>query len=225
MTELTPRQVLEAAKQLRPALGLCMNLAGTELESVFPQDRNSDFQIYIQSLPHYNAGVLVGAWLDVEGLGSDEISEAIEKFLAYLDKMERESDPKGYVYLGPVEEYEVADYELPFKFDDLEDLAAKVEICADDDGAFLLKAAEDCGIDWEQGIQRLKDRILWRVKNNVPGCMSDARQDWAWEQLGEQGCPERFRSWIDLDHAFKELIDGFSYYYDTGSENGLVIFD
>jgi hypothetical protein len=218
--ELTPQQVLTAAKQLRPAMGLCMNLAGTELESEFPQDRNSDFRIYIQSLSHYNAGVLVGAWLDVEDLDLEEIHEAIRAFLAYIDKLEleRESD------LGPIEEYEVADVELPFKFTSFEELVSLKEICKSEDGPFLLKAAQDCGIDTDNGLEHIQDRIMWRVKNSVPGCMSDAREDWAWEQLGEQGCPERFRSWIDLDHAFQELIDGFSYYYDTGSENGLVVF-
>ena len=208
-----------------PVLGNCMNLKGTPLEGIFPQDRNSDFRICVQSISHLNAGQVVCAWLDVEDLDADEIELAIDSFMKYLDKRERQDALNRYWLMGPVEEWEIADTDLPFKYDDFEDLVRKVEICADHDGAFLLKAAQDCGVNWELGIRRLKDRILWRVKNNVPGCMSDARQDWAWEQLGEAGCPERFRSWIDLDHAFKELIDGHTYYYDTGSENGLVVFD
>jgi len=206
-----------------PELGLCMNLDGTQLQGIFPQNKRSDFQICVQSLSHKNGGQVVCAWLDVEDLEVEDIELAIASFMKYLDKRERERDLKGYWFLGPVEEWEIADYDLPFKYDDFEDLVRKVEICAEEDGAFLLKAAQDCGVDWERGLKHLKARIMWRVKNNQHGCMSDSRRDWAWEQLGEAGCPERFRSWIDLDFAFKELIDGHTYYYDD--DDGLVIFD
>ena len=62
------------------------------------------YQIYIASLSDYNAGILHGEWIELEGLSVDDIRERINEILA--------SSPTAKKYGEPSEEHAIHDFEL-----------------------------------------------------------------------------------------------------------------
>lgn len=72
-------------------------------------DSSMEMRIYVANLAAYNAGELVGEWIDLP-LEKDELRERIQKILDAWDD--------GY---GPSEEWAIHDYELPFEIDEYED--------------------------------------------------------------------------------------------------------
>ena len=202
----------------QPALGLCMNLQDTPLEGIFPQNKNSEWKLYVASLSHYNDGRHVGAWLDVEDLDADEIELAIDSLMKYLDKRERQDDPRAYFYIGPVEEWAIHDADCPLKglgeYPDFEKLCSWKEVFLKH-GAFIAKAAADEDIPPES----VEDALIGVFEEEGMG----AKKNWAYDQLIELGCPEQFANMIDLDHAFNEYIMDYKWAYDYN--HGLVIFN
>ena len=216
-SDTVPATLKTAAPELHP-LGLAMNVP-SELADIFPQHSGSEWQLYVASLSHYNAGKLVGAWLDIEDLDADEISEAITAFLQWLDNQERLRDPANYLYLGPVEEYAIHDSDCPIDIDewpDFEELCAWKEVYRQH-GAFIAKAAADEQIPPES----VDDALVAYVEESGSGFLG-AKKTWAYDQLIELGCPEQFADMIDLDHAFNNYILDYKWAFDF--HHGLVVF-
>jgi antirestriction protein len=87
------------------------------------------YQIYIASLSDYNAGILHGKWINVEGLTVDDIQKEINEILA--------SSPYTAKYGDVAEEWAIHDYELGrIRISEYEGLEAVVS---------LVKALEEHG--------------------------------------------------------------------------------
>ena len=63
-----------------------------------------DYQIYIASLSDYNAGILHGEWINLEGLSVDDIQDKINAIL--------KASPIAKKYGEPAEEWAIHDFEL-----------------------------------------------------------------------------------------------------------------
>lgn len=86
-----------------------------------------EMRIYVANLAAYNAGYLVGEWIDLP-LEQDELRERIQKILdAWND---------GY---GPSEEWAIHDYELPFEIGEYTSPYKVNE---------WVKRIEDVGVTW-----------------------------------------------------------------------------
>lgn len=87
-----------------------------------------EMRIYVANLAAYNAGYLVGEWIDLP-LDEDELKSEIQKILdAWND---------GY---GPSEEWAIHDYELPFEIGEYTSPYKVNE---------WVKRIEDAGVTWD----------------------------------------------------------------------------
>ena len=82
-----------------------------------------DYQIYIASLSDYNAGILHGEWINLEGLSVDDIYDRINEIL--------KASPTAKKYGEPAEEWAIHDFELGgiriSEYEDLETIVTIVE--------------------------------------------------------------------------------------------------
>lgn len=62
------------------------------------------YQIYIASLGDYNAGILHGRWIELDGKNINDLREEINGIL--------ETSPYANQYGEPAEEWAIHDYEL-----------------------------------------------------------------------------------------------------------------
>ena len=161
------------------------------------------YQIYIASLSDYNAGILHGEWVELEGLSVDDIRERINEILA--------SSPTAKKYGEPSEEHAIHDFELGgiqiSEYEDLETIVGVVEALTEYGEAFAfyyndvddLETATSCFEDAYQGEY-------------------ESMLDYATEifdELYAHGIPENLRRYIDYD-AFARDLEAEGYYIADG---------
>ncbi len=161
------------------------------------------YQIYIASLADYNAGILHGAWINLEGLNTDDIHERIKDIL--------KTSLIAAKYGQPCEEWSIHDYELSgIRISENEDLETIVEIveCLEEHGeAFAiyykdvddLETAQSC---FDEAYQGHYDTFL----------------DYATEifdELYAHAIPENLRYYIDYE-AFARDLQAEGYFIESG---------
>ena len=161
------------------------------------------YQIYIASLSDYNAGILHGEWVNVEGLSVEDIQDKINEILA--------ASPYAKKYGEPAEEYGIHDHELGgisiSEYEDLETIVSIVESLLEHGEAFSiyyndvsdLETAQSCFEDAYQGEY-------------------DSFLDYATEIFDElyvHGIPENLRRYIDYD-AFARDLEAEGYFIEDG---------
>lgn len=156
------------------------------------------YRIYVACLASYNAGILFGEWLDVEGKCGEDLREEITELLKKSPIQEAEEwaihDTEGFG------SYEVSEWH------DLEELCEHVEaITSSDYDTELIEAVcEDRNINAREAIEHLND--------NYQGDY-DSFSDWAYSFLLECGdleaIPESLRDYFDFDaYGRDEEING-----------------
>ena len=92
------------------------------------------YQIYIASLSDYNAGILHGKWVNVEGLSTEEIQEEINEILR--------KSPYTKQYGKVSEELAIHDFELGgiriSEYESLDTIVSIVEALAEHGEAFAI---------------------------------------------------------------------------------------
>ena len=162
-----------------------------------------DYQIYIASLSDYNAGILHGAWVNLEGLSVDDIHDKINDIL--------HSSPAAEKYGEAAEDWAIHDYELGgidiAEYEDLETIVSIVESLMEYGEGFAIYYNDVSDLDTSQS------------------CFEDAYQgeydsflDYATEifdELYAHGIPEHLRRYIDYD-AFARDLQAEGYFIEAG---------
>ena len=161
------------------------------------------YQIYIASLSDYNAGILHGEWIELEGLSVDDIQDKINEILA--------SSPIAKKYGEPSEEWVVHDFELGgIQISEYEDLATIVSI---------VKALTEHGEAFAHYYNDVDDL------ETATSCFEDAYQGEyesmlgyateTFDELYAHDIPESLRRYIDYD-AFARDLEADGYYIADG---------
>ncbi|MEL7222659.1 MAG: antirestriction protein ArdA, partial [Bacteroidota bacterium] len=92
------------------------------------------YQIYVASLSDYNAGILHGKWIELDGLTTDDIQEEINQIL--------QSSPYAKQYDEVAEEYAIHDFELGgiriSEYESLDTIVSIVEELSQHEEAFAV---------------------------------------------------------------------------------------
>ena len=162
-----------------------------------------DYQIYIASLLDYNAGILHGASVNLEGLSVDDIHDKINDIL--------HSSPTAKKYGEAAEDWAIHDYELGgidiAEYEDLETIVSIVESLMEYGEAFAVYYNDVSDLDTAQS------------------CFEDVYQgeydsflDYATETFDElyaHSIPENLRRYIDYD-AFARDLQAEGYFIEAG---------
>ena len=161
------------------------------------------YQIYIASLSDYNAGILHGEWIELEGLSVDDIQGRINEILS--------ASPIAKKYGEPSEEWAIHDFELGgiqiSEYEDLETIVSIVEALSEHGEAFAhyyndvddLQTATSCFEDAYQG-----------EYESMLGYATET-----FDELYAHDIPESLRRYIDYD-AFSRDLEADGYYIADG---------
>lgn len=161
------------------------------------------YQIYVASLADYNAGILHGAWINLEGLNADDIRDQINVIL--------KTSPLAAKYGQPSESWAIHDYELSgiriLEHEDLETIVAIVECLEEHGQAFAiyyndvddLDTAQSC---FEEAYQGQYDTFLVYASE-------------IFDELYAHSIPENLRYYIDYE-AFARDLESEGYFIDSG---------
>lgn len=161
------------------------------------------YQIYIASLSDYNAGILHGKWINVEGLSTDEIQEEINQIL--------QASPYTKQYGEVVEEWAIHDFELGgIRISEYESLDTIVSIVGalNEHGEAFAIYYNNIG-DLESAKTNFEDAYLGEY---------DSFLDYATEifdELYAHSIPESLRTYIDYA-AFARDLDAEGYFIEDG---------
>ncbi len=121
-----------------------------------------EMRIYVASLSDYNAGELLGAWIDCEGKDADELQDEVSKILrASKHPNVTVEDPDTGKQVPSAEEYAIHDHEgfgsLVGEYTPLSEVADIVEAIesADNAGA-LIAYADDLG-DFNEAVNHFEE--------------------------------------------------------------------
>ncbi|MCI5091148.1 antirestriction protein ArdA [Phaeodactylibacter sp.] len=161
------------------------------------------YQIYVASLSDYNAGILHGKWINVEGLNTDEIQEEINEILR--------TSPYSKQYDEVAEEYAIHDFELGgiriSEYESLDTIVSIVEVLTEHGEAFAI---------YYNNIDDLAS-----AKANFEDTYAgeyDSFLDYATETFDElyaHSIPEGLRTYIDYA-AFARDLDAEGYFIEDG---------
>ena len=161
------------------------------------------YQIYVASLSDYNAGILHGKWIELEGLNQDDLQEEINQIL--------ESSPYAKQYGEVAEEWAIHDFELGgIRISEYESLDTIVSIVEQ-----LTEHGEAFGIyynnvdDLESAKTHFEDAYAGEY---------DSFLDYATETFDElyaHSIPEGLRIYIDYA-AFARDLDAEGYFIEDG---------
>lgn len=153
-----------------------------------------EIKIYLTNLAEYNAGTLVGKWLELP-LSDEE-----------LEKEMRE-------VLGDDEEYFITDYEAPFNIDEYENLSGLNEFAESvmdlegNDQESLVFLISDMGFSKEEALEKYQD-VVFYPGMTVEDVASELVEEGIFGDLNET-----IKSYIDYEKLARDLqIDG---YYET----------
>lgn len=161
------------------------------------------YQIYVASLSDYNAGILHGKWIDLDGLTTDEIQEEINQVL--------QSSPYTKQYAEVVEEWAIHDFELGgiriSEYESLDTIVSIVEQLTEHGEAFAIYYNNVD--DLESAKTHFEDAYAGEY---------DSFLDYATELFDElyaHSIPEGLRIYIDYA-AFARDLDAEGYFIEDG---------
>ncbi|MCI5091180.1 antirestriction protein ArdA [Phaeodactylibacter sp.] len=161
------------------------------------------YQIYIASLSDYNAGILHGKWVDVEGLTADEIQEEINEILR--------TSPYTKQYGEVAEEWAIHDFELGgiriSEYESLDTIVSIVEALAEHGEAFAIYYNNVDNL--EIASNNFEDAYLGEY---------DSFLDYATESFDElyaHSIPEGLSIYIDYE-AYARDLDAEGYFIEDG---------
>lgn len=161
------------------------------------------YQIYIASLSDYNAGILHGKWIDIEGLTTDEIQEEINEILR--------TSPYTKLYGEVAEEWAIHDFELGgiriSEYESLDTIVSIVEALTEHGEAFAIYYNDVS--DLETAISNFEEAYQGKY---------DSFLDYATQTFDEiyaHSIPENLRYYIDYN-AFARDLDADGYFFEDG---------
>lgn len=161
------------------------------------------YQIYIASLSDYNAGILHGRWIDLDGLTTDEIQEEINQIL--------QSSPYTKQYGEIAEEWAIHDFELGgiriSEYESLDTIVSIVEALTEHGEAFAIYY-NDVG-DLEAAISNFEEAY----QGEYDSFLDYATQ--TFDELYAHSIPEGLRFYIDYA-AFARDLDAEGYFIEDG---------
>ena len=161
------------------------------------------YRIYIASLSDYNAGILHGKWIELNGLTVDEIWDEINKIL--------ETSPYAKKYGEPSEEHAIHDYELGgiriSEYENLETIVSIVEALEEHGEAFVsyyndVNDLEYAKSNFEEAYQGEYDSFLDYATQTF-------------DELYAHSIPESLHYYIDYQ-AFARDLEAEGYFIENG---------
>ena len=149
-----------------------------------------DIRIFITNLAKYNAGYLVGKWVDLP-LSEDELWAEVKAIL------------------GTDEEHFITDYEAPFKIEeyesitDLNALALELESMDEDDVIKALFLVNEQGYAFKDAICKVDD-VEYYPKMTLKELAEQFVDDGLFGEI-----PEKIQNYVDYDAIARDL--GFDY--------------
>jgi len=148
-------------------------------------------RIYLTNLAQYNAGRLIGKWLDLP-LTEEELKQAFQKVL------------------GNDEEHFITDYEADFRIEEYDNVwelnrfAEQLEALDEHDQERLIYHIESIGYKRQEALKHIED-----VTNYKDMTLEDVA-----EELVEEGCfgniAENIKCYIDFERIGRDLsCDGY----------------
>jgi antirestriction protein len=158
------------------------------------------FRIYIASLSDYNAGILYGRWIDLEGKDEDDLQDEVNAIL--------KESPYAKQYGEEAEEWAIHDYELGgitiSEYEGLEKIIAIAE-ALEEHGEPLAIYVNDLG-DFNSALESFEDAYVGKY---------DSFLDYATEifdELYAHALPEQITFYIDYAAFARDLeIEGYSF--------------
>ena len=122
----------------------------------------NDMRIYVASLSDYNAGNLLGAWIDCEGKDADELQDEVNEILrASKYPNVTVEDPDTGKRVPSAEEFAIHDHEgfgsLVEEYTPLSEVADIVEAIEGADNADALLAYADYLGDFQEAVSNFED--------------------------------------------------------------------
>ena len=161
------------------------------------------YQIYVASLPDYNAGILHGKWIELDGLSAGDIQEEINQIL--------KSSPYAKQYDEIAEEWAIHDYELGgiriSEYEGLDTVVSIVESLAQHGEAFAIYYNDVS--DLEIAITNFEEAYIGEY---------DSFLDYATETFDElyaHSIPDNLRIYIDYT-AFARDLEAEGYFIEDG---------
>jgi antirestriction protein len=173
----------------------------------------SDLRIYVASLSDYNAGILHGVWIDIDGKDADAIQEEVNKMLA--------ESPAAKKYGDVAEEWAIHDYEGFPKLEestDFETIAEMAELIEEHDGAFLV-ALENFSGDIEDAKQAVTENYAGTASS-----LAEWAEDFTNETNDLSGMPDFLRYHIDWEGVARDMELNGDIWSGTDSDGTLHIF-
>ena len=162
-----------------------------------------DYQIYIASLSDYNAGILHGEWVGLEGLSVDDIHDKINAIL--------KTSPTAKKWGEPAEIWAIHDYELGgIRICEYEDLATIVTIveCLMEHGEAFAIYYNDVD-DLETAQSQFEDAYQGEYDNFLAYATD------TFDVLYGHVIPENLRYYIDYE-AFARDLQAEGYFIESG---------
>ena len=161
------------------------------------------YQIYVASLPDYNAGILHGKWIELDGLSAGDIQEEINQIL--------KSSPYAKQYDEIAEEWAIHDDELGgiriSEYEGLDTVVSIVESLAQHGEAFAIYYNDVS--DLEIAITNFEEAYIGEY---------DSFLDYATETFDElyaHSIPDNLRIYIDYT-AFARDLEAEGYFIEDG---------
>ena len=161
------------------------------------------YRIYVASLSDYNAGILHGRWIDLDGKDTDDLQDEVNAIL--------KDSPYSKQYGEVAEEWAIHDYELGgiriSEYTGLERLV-KISEALEEHGEVLAIYVIVVG-DFVQAVESFEDAYLGEY---------DSFLDFAtnlFDELYGDCVNERIRFYIDYE-AFSRDLEAEGYTYESG---------
>ncbi|RLI96329.1 MAG: antirestriction protein ArdA [Candidatus Aenigmatarchaeota archaeon] len=156
-------------------------------------------KVYLTNLAQYNAGRLVGKWLDLP-LDEKELKQTFREVL------------------GSDEEFFITDWESPFRIEEYDNVwelnrfAEQLEALDEHDQERVIYLIESVGYKREEALERYEDVIFYK----------DMTIEDVAEELVEEGCfgniADNIKCYLDYERIARDLsIDGYSYEQGKGT--------
>jgi antirestriction protein len=172
-----------------------------------PQQKKGEgemtYRIYVASLSDYNAGILHGSWIDLDGKDADDLQDEVNAIL--------KDSPYAEQYGEEAEEWAIHDYELGgIRISESEGFEQVVKIAEalEEHGEVLAIYVNDIG-DFDEAVETFEDAYLGEY---------DSFLDFAtnlFDELYGDCVDERIRFYIDYE-AFSRDLEAQGYTYESG---------
>lgn len=159
----------------------------------------SDYKIYVASLSDYNAGILHGKWIELEGLSTDDIQDEVNDIL--------KSSPYSKETGEEAEEWAIHDYELGgIRISEYEGFDTIVQIveALEEHGEALAAYYNHIGGDIESAVDGFEEAYCGDFSDEHDPMKAYAEQFFDEVYLHE--VPEHLRFYIDYELFARDLF-------------------